>query len=82
MYYGYFDPFSLIFHILGWIIIIALIVWLVRGSRSNRHDRHMRMREMWGPHHHDKALDLLKERYAKGDITKEEYEEKKNTLSE
>ena len=80
MYYGYFDPISLVFHILGWILIIWLVVWLVRGARHNNHNRHMRMRDMWNGH--NKALDLLKERYAKGEINKEEYEEKKKVLSE
>jgi putative membrane protein len=79
MYYGYFDPLSIIFHVLEWVVLIWLIVWLIRGSR---HERRAHMREMWGGHGHIKAMDLLKERYAKGEINTEEYEEKKKALSE
>ena len=80
MYYGYFDPLNIVFHILFWIVIVWLIIWLVRGSRHHRHMR-MRMRDMWYMHMgHNKALDLLKERYAKGEINKEEFEQKKKDL--
>ena len=52
-----------------WILLVALIVWIVRevrgsNSRSSSH-----------------ALDILKERYAKGEINKEEFETKKKDLS-
>ena len=60
--------------IILWVVIIALIVWGVialvkRGSStsdtSQKHD----------------PLDMAKERYAKGEISKEEYEEIKKNLS-
>lgn len=53
-----------------WILFIALIVWVVR--------------EILGKHRtpdSGKALDILKERYAKGEINKEEFESKKKDLT-
>jgi putative membrane protein len=60
----------------GWIIgiiVLALIIWLiVRGAGQGSAT----------PQSSDKsALDILKERYAKGEINKEEFEEKKKDLS-
>lgn len=73
MDYG-FSIFGLIFHIIGWIIVIALIIWVVRmifgGGRRHRY-------RMWQMH---SALSILDERFAKGEIDKQEYEEKKKSL--
>ena len=55
--------------IVFWVVIIALIVWAVREV-SGRH-----------PHSSSQALNILKERYAKGEISKEEFESKKKDLS-
>ena len=54
---------------LFWGGLILLVVWLVRevgGSSSNQPNR---------------ALEILKERYAKGEINKEEFESKKKDLT-
>ena len=59
---------------LSWIIgllILGLVFWLViRGTHQNN-----------GPVRTEKsALDILKERYARGEIGKEEFDEKKRDL--
>src|SRR3989338_2984739 len=59
--------------ILWWILIIVIVFllvrWAVGGSRTieGKHER--------------TALDILKDRYAKGEIEKKEFEEKKKDLS-
>jgi len=67
---GFAGLISFIMHVL----IIALIVWLVlfllRGGRRGRMG-------MWQAH---SALGILNERFAKGEISKEEYEERKKAL--
>jgi putative membrane protein len=58
---------------LGWILIliaIAVVVWLlVRGPLGQGGQTERRS-----------ALDILKERYARGEIGKEEFEQKKHDL--
>lgn len=72
MGYGYGDPFGLIFTVLIGLFtafaVIMLIKWLVHGSKH-----------AWREHEQS-ALDILKERYAKGEIDRKEFEEKKKDL--
>jgi len=55
--------------IVFWILFIALIVWIVHEVSSSKH-----------PHSSSQALAILKERYAKGEISKEEFESKKKDI--
>ena len=73
-------PFSWlgwIFMVLWWVIVIAVIVWVIRAIFG-------RGRGRWNYYHDGNGgkgpLEILKERYAKGEVDKSEYEEKKKDL--
>jgi len=59
-------------HLFWWIIWIILLIWIfvtpwdIPGQRTKK----------------DTPLDILKKRFASGELTKEEYEEKKKILEQ
>jgi putative membrane protein len=64
---GFMGPFMMI---LSWIVIIVVIVLIVRWVKSSA-----------GHVQGESALDILKKRYARGEITKEEFENMKKDVS-
>lgn len=56
--------------LLFWAAAIIFIVWVVKEIGGKNHERT----------NSNSALDILKERYAKGEINKEEFEAKKKDI--
>lgn len=67
MHFG-FDGFGMIF---GWLVIIAVIVILVKLWTDSTRNRDTRSKT---------PMQILEERYAAGEIGRDEFEEKKRDL--
>ncbi len=95
MYYlGMNSGFGWVLMILFWVLIIWLVVTLIRGAdncghhHNHEHYEHEHHDHEHHEHHQDhhqeasqSAVNLLQERYAKGEISESEYEEKKKVLN-
>jgi putative membrane protein len=73
--FGWFGSFHLLFSVFWTIVFIVLILGAIRLLRDSK-------RGGWRRFYRDPALDSLRERYAKGEIEKAEYEERRKVLSE
>jgi putative membrane protein len=68
-----FGPFMMLPMMLFWLLIIVIGILLVRKLWRESHDNEV-------PAASKTALDILKERYAKGEISKEEFEQIKKDI--
>lgn len=73
--YGGFGLAHVVFSIFWILLLGVLIIGVIRWLRGGQH------RDWHFPGGEKSALDILKERYAKGEIDKAEFEEKKKDLS-
>ncbi|HUU63001.1 MAG TPA: SHOCT domain-containing protein [Dehalococcoidia bacterium] len=71
---GWWMAFGGIFMLLFWGAVIALVVWGISRLRGGRGSS-------TGPAEKRTPLDIAKERYAKGEISQEEFEQIKKDLS-
>ncbi len=77
MYYSHYGAgmgaLSILLDIAWWVFIIAVIIVVVRSLRRGGH---------WHQYEQSSSLEILKQRYAKGEIDKKEFEEKKKDLGQ
>lgn len=64
--------------LLFWGVIIALVVFFARSFIDRARTQSLSQ----SPHSGQTPLDILRERYAKGEISKEEYEQRRKTLAD
>lgn len=74
MGFGWFGWFGMIFMLIFWVLIIVGIVWLVKWliESTSRTEKASKKR----------ALEILDEKYARGEIDDEEYERRKRKILE
>jgi putative membrane protein len=68
--WGWFGPFHFVIPLLFWALIITAVVLLVRYAMGHPH--HLGRRPP--------GLDVLEERYARGEINRDEYLQKKRDM--
>lgn len=61
------------FGLIFWIAVIALVIWGIKAISENRSRNESRSGG-------DRALEILKERYARGEIERDEFETRKRDL--
>jgi putative membrane protein len=79
MMYGFYGPgwglVGGIFMFIFWVLVIVAVVAVVKWVKHGKYE-HRDKKWPWSK----SAIDILKERYAKGEIDKKEFEEKKKDL--
>ena len=74
MFHGWMWGGGMWFGWIFWLVIIGVIVWLVMNqSGRNRNQNQVNP-------HQESHLDILKKRYARGEINKEQFEQMKKDL--
>jgi len=82
--YGpYYTGFSFgwIFILLWWFLVAWLTVSLLRFIFGGHHHRHWHNQDEMSENDSDEALKILKQRYARGDISKKEFDAIKKDIT-
>lgn len=74
MFHEGFGFFGMWFGYIFWIAIIAIIIYLLIKIANQKETPTINQ-------HNESALDILKKRYARGEISKEEFEQIKNDIN-
>lgn len=73
MPYGWHDGgWGVLWMIASWALVVVIVLWLVRAFSGERSGRWEQRRT---------SLDILDERFARGEISEEEYEQRKRVLA-
>ena len=76
-----FGGFGFLFMLLFWLLIIGLVVWVIAQVFSRTNTQATGGGSTQISTQQNTALEVLKQRYARGEITKSEYEEMRRELS-
>ncbi|BAL80319.1 SHOCT domain-containing protein [Caldisericum exile] len=74
---GFFPGFGMFLMLLFWVLIVILIAF---GVKEILHGFGHRDSHLYSHQHEDEALKILKQLYAEGKLTDEEFEKKKRHL--
>lgn len=75
-----FGFFGLVFMVVFWMAIIGLAVWLLANLFPRISGNTSPPSGTWRDDRPESALDILKQRYARGEITRTEFEEMRRDL--
>ena len=59
---------------LFWLFLIVVVIWIIKATIGQGQDRSSNVQDK-------SALNILEERYAKGEIEREEFEQKRKDLN-
>lgn len=79
--YDYLSPFGSLWHIIVmffWVLVIVIIVFLMKGTDEKSGQKEPKEEKVKTG---NSAIEILKERYAKGEIEKREFSKKLKELS-
>lgn len=83
-YYGGYYPYHMfegVFMIIFWVFLIVILLRIILRSRGHMGWRGRHGWPGWQGPEHTSASEILKERYAKGEINKEQFEQMKKDIA-
>ena len=70
-----------IYMLVFWVIIIVLAIWLLSRLFPKAKDDVSHRAQIYGGDSLESALEILRQRYARGEISKDEYEEMRRDIA-